>query len=232
MAAEAIGGPAPVAAADSDPIRIGESNASSSGSTQTSLVTRSPRGLEVRSGTDFTVAVDGPYGILGTSAQASGLGVLGQNEVYATEGWLGGPDTGVRGFSPLMAGVAGETSNPNGMGVIGINTPQKVTGMLASGPIAVFGGAPLDTSHHGLQVAGRVAFIDRSGTLTVAAGASSVSTAAPALTATTTVLATLQTNRPGVWIQAAVASRATGRIPVYLNKKVTAATKVAYLILN
>ena len=46
------------------------------------------------------------------------------------------------------------------------------------------------------------------------------------------VLATLQTNRAGVYIQAAVANPATNKITIYLNKKVPAATKVAYFILN
>ena len=46
------------------------------------------------------------------------------------------------------------------------------------------------------------------------------------------MLATLQTNRAGIYVQAAVASPASGKITIYLNKKVTAATKVAVIILN
>ena len=74
-----------------------------------------------------------------------------------------------------------------------------------------------------------------SGLLNIAAGRSSVSTAVPALRAArpvSTVLATLQTNRAGVYIQAAVANPRTGRITIYLNRRVTAATKVAYFVLD
>jgi len=46
------------------------------------------------------------------------------------------------------------------------------------------------------------------------------------------VLATLQTNRVGLYVQAAVPNSSQGTVTVYLNKKVTAATKVAWFVIN
>jgi hypothetical protein len=52
----------------------------------------------------------------------------------------------------------------------------------------------------------------------------------PGVTAASYVVATLQTNRPGVWIQAV--TPAAGKITIYLNKAVTGATVVGYLVIN
>jgi len=96
----------------------------------------------------------------------------------------------------------------------------------------VWGRVPHDLYHFGLLSTGRAIFPAASGLPTIAKGKSSVSAAIPALIPTTAVLATLQTNRAGVYIQAAVASSASGKITIYLNKKAMAATKVAYFILG
>jgi hypothetical protein len=100
----------------------------------------------------------------------------------------------------------------------------------------VWGFAPLGINQYAVYGQGRVGFPGRSGFLTIAAGRSSVSTTMEGgpgvLGALSKVLATLQTNRAGVYIQAAVANPATGRITIYLNRRVTAATKVAYFILD
>jgi hypothetical protein len=77
---------------------------------------------------------------------------------------------------------------------------------------------------------------ERAGLLTIAKGKSSVSTNVAAIGASgpmpTMVLATLQTNRAGVYIQAAVLDPAASKVTIYLNKKMSAATKVAFFVLN
>jgi hypothetical protein len=97
--------------------------------------------------------------------------------------------------------------------------------------------APHDLDHWAFCAIGRAAFPTRSGLLTIAKNTSSVSATVMPIAAggpagASMVLATLQTNRAGIYIQAAVASPATNKITIYLNKKVTAATKVAYFVLN
>jgi hypothetical protein len=72
----------------------------------------------------------------------------------------------------------------------------------------------------------------RSGVVTVAAGKSSVTQTAVALTSASLVLATLQQNLSGVYVRAAVPNIAGKSFTVYLNKTVTAPAKVAWFIVN
>ena len=233
-AVRAVAAPAGVAAADHDALKIGETNTSS---TETILQAFSSGGLSASSGAGDGLrgssSVGAKSGVYGYSTNADGYGVFGRNTVSSTIGYLGGKGRGVYGFSPLAnnAAVHGEHSSPEGAAVVGINTATVAQGGLGLMSSGVWGGAPTDLNHWGLEIAGRVSF-SRAGLLTIAAGSSSVSTTRPALSPTTMVLATLQTNRAGVYIQAAVASSASGKITIYLNKKVTAATLVAYFILG
>jgi hypothetical protein len=233
-AVRAVAAPAGVAAADHDPLKIGETNTSSA---ETILQAFSSHGLSASSGAGDgfrgSSSVGDKSGVYGYSTNADGFGVYGRNTALRTIGYLGGKGSGVYGFSPVAnVAVKGESSSPGGAAVLGINTATGAQGGLGLRSSGVWGGAPTDLNHWGLEIAeGRVSF-SRSGLLTIAAGSSSVSTTRPALSPTTMVLATLQTNRAGVYIQAAVASPAAGKITIYLNKKVTAATKVAYFILG
>jgi len=176
----------------------------------------------------------GKAGALGMTSAADGCGVQGRNTVSHTCGYLGGAEYGVYGTTPVAgaAAVAGEHADPNGVAVSGTNTAFGSTGALGSRGIALWGRAPHDLDHFGLFVTGRTIFPTCSGFLTIAKGSRSVSAAKPALSGDTLVLATLQTNRAGVYIQAAVASPRTGRITIYLNKTMPAATKVAYFVLD
>ena len=181
----------------------------------------------------------GKAGVLGQTTNNHGFGVQGRNTVTKTYGYLGGNENGVYGASAVQgeAAVKGEHSAPTGVAVYGSNTASNAVGGFGAGGTGVFGQAPLDLDHWALTAIGRAAFPARSGLLTIAKNMSSVSATVTALAASgpagpSMVLATLQTNRAGVYIQAAVANPATGKITIYLNKKVTAATKVAYFILN
>jgi hypothetical protein len=230
----AVTAPAGVAAADHDALKIGETNTSS---TETILQAFSSHGLSAASGAGDGLrgssSVGDKSGVYGYSTNAAGYGVYGRNTARGTFGYLGGKGRGVYGFSPVAnnAGVHGEHSSPGGAAVVGINTATVAQGGLGMAYSAVWGLAPNDLNHWALEIDGRVSFT-QSGLLTIAAGKSSVSTTRPALNPATMVLATLQSNRAGVYIQAAVASPASGKITIYLNKKVTAATKVAYFVLS
>jgi hypothetical protein len=82
-----------------------------------------------------------------------------------------------------------------------------------------------------LVVFGKAAF-SRSGILTVRAGHSSATQAGVALTNASLVLAMLQQNRAGVFIQAAVPDVRHKSFTVNLSKAVPASTKVAWFIVN
>jgi len=142
----------------------------------------------------------------GTAPSDQAIGVQGE-----------GTKGGVWGFSTPGIGVSGFTNSGEGVHAESLSGTALVAVSHAGG--------------HAIAAHGPVIF-DSAGLLTIAAGKSSISKAVGALSATSMVLATLQTNRSGVYIQAALASRASGKITIYLNKKVTAATKVAYFILD
>ena len=236
-AVRAVAAPAGVAAADHDALKIGVTNTSSK---ETALDAPSSGGLRVVSvpgdGIQGASQASGKSGVLGYHAHASGNAIWGHNTASGARGGLGSGSRGVYGLCPSKegAGVRGDNTHPDGSAVFGYNSAHQLAGALGMGSLstALYGSAPFDAEHWALVVDGRAAF-SRSGLLTVAKNKSSVS-AAPVgvITTSTTVLATLQTNRAGVYIQAAVASSASGKITIFLNKKVTAATKVAYFILN
>ena len=234
-AAQAVGAPVKVAAADGDPLTIGRTNSSSS---ETILQVSSSTGLSAWStggdGLAGGSSLPDKSGVYGYSTSANGHGVWGRNMANDTNGGLGSGTRGVYGSCAASDGIAvmGESSHAEGVAIQGWNHAASTNGGFGASNVAVFGYAPTDRNHWGLDISGRVSFSDRSGLLTIAANRSSISTAVPALTAGSMVLATLQTNRAGIYIQAAVANPATGRITIYLNKRVTAATKAAYFVLD
>jgi len=176
----------------------------------------------------------GASGVHGITSHAAGYGVYAENVASGNIGHLGSADHGVFGSSASEGAqaVTGEHSQPTATAVLGVNTATGVRGALGAGDSGVLGFAPTDLAHHGLNVSGRVAFADRSGTLTVAKNKSAASVSVAALSSASKVVATLQANRTGVYIQAAVPYPGAGKITVYLNKKVSSATKVAYFILD
>ena len=234
-AVRAVAAPSGVAALDHDPIKIGEQNF---GATETQLIVPGSHGFTALSaggdgirGGSSGAAKSGVYGY---SDNADGFGVFGRNTPSTAAGYLGGKGVGAYGFSSTAAeaAVKGQHSNNTGYAVFGQNTAGQSMGALGWGPFALAGWAPVDTAHAALVVLGRNSF-SRSGLATIAAGSSSVNVNGIAgLGATSMVLATIQTNRPGVFIQAAVPIPASNRITIYLNRTVLLATKVAYFILN
>jgi len=233
-AAQALAAPTTVRAANGDPLKIGQSN---TGSNETFLDAPSSNGLRtvsaVGDGIQGASAAGGKSGVFGINTHATGNAVWGHNGASGARGGLGAGHRGVYGYGMTAQGVGvrGETEHAGARAVEGLNTATNTYGAFGYGVIGVYGRAPSDLGHLGLTVAGRVMF-DRSGVLTIAKNKSSVSTSVPALSADSMVLATLQTNRAGVYIQAAVASPASGKITIHLNKKVTGSTRVAWFVME
>jgi hypothetical protein len=70
----------------------------------------------------------------------------------------------------------------------------------------------------------------RSGKTYLLSGRSYKDVSIPGVTSASYALATLQSNRSGVYVQSVVPT--TGKIRIYLNKKVTAKTYVAYFVID
>jgi hypothetical protein len=228
LAADQLARPLAARATDGSPVLLGQSN---NATAATEIVTNAADALRVQgraigvdgrttgTTTEETMFQDGVIGVAGRvqgptgfgialyGEGANGCGVLGQGGHCGVHGY--GVKAGVEGKSMAGAGISGNTQD--GVGVeAGVFPGGSGLALRADGPVV----------------------FSRSGLLTIAAGKSSISKAVPALSATSMVLATLQTNRAGVYIQAAVASPRTGRITIYLNKTMPAATKVAYFVLD
>ncbi len=171
-------------------------------------------------------------GVYAFNSNKDGYGAYGENVPAATFGYLGGRQYGVYGRAggPALAGLMGEHTG-QGWGVAGTNKSTKCSGALGGAYGVVAGAEPQRIA---LAVEGRVMF-GLSGVLTVASGKSSATQGGLTggfLTPATAVHATLQTNRAGVYVQAAVPNESKGTVTIYLNKKVAAATKVAWFIIE
>jgi hypothetical protein len=231
LAAEQLARPLEVQAADDDPILVGHSYEATG---TTGIVNKTTdadvfsvqgtAGIGIKATSIKAPAIacgcEDACAVIGESThwiavQGNSLGILPSDVGTGVQG--NGTQCGVDGRSDEGFGVSGSTKSGEGV---------HADSMSGTALVAVSHGSGV-----ALKADGPVVF-SRSGLLTVAAGKSSISKAVGALSATSMVLATLQSNRAGVYIQAAVASRASGRITIHLNKKVTAATKVAYFILN
>jgi hypothetical protein len=196
----------------------------------------SHNGVYGQSGTTFSVVFTasgvhgitdsaGGAGVLGENASVSGAGVLGESLGAGGVGVSGtaaggfgigvvgkGGDTGVQGSGGGI-GVQGIASGAGGIGVDGRSVSASGAGVLAENTA---GG-------DALVVSGTAAF-SRSGVLTVAAGKSSATQTGVALTSASLVLATLQQDRPGVWVRSAVPKLTASSFTVHLSKAAPART--------
>lgn len=152
------------------------------------------------------------YGVAGRTGSTERAGTLGDN-TGSGPGVLGesAAGTGVQGIShgAAVAGVSGDATASDGVGV-------RAT---ASG------------SGTALSVTGKMKF-SRSGTITIPAGASSITKSGVTLNTGSFVLATLQAYRAGVAVAAVVPDPVADSFTVYLTRAVTASTKVAWFIVN
>jgi hypothetical protein len=103
---------------------------------------------------------------------------------------------------------------------------------IAATGIPVLGGKGVAAGGNGaaLAVAGVAAFT-RSGAVTLGGRASSVIVAVPGgLTASSHVLATMQTNTGTIGVRAAVPNTATGKVTIYLTGTAPKGTKIAWFV--
>ena len=162
----------------------------------------------------------------GTAAGGVGYGMWGSHA---------GSGTGVAGSTPAGAG---------GTGVFGVGTtgvygtsqdasPCGVRGTVDSPPGQSGAGVIAENLSGGtaLQVLGEASF-SRSGTVTVPAGKASAAKSGISLTAASLILATIQGNVPGVYVQGVtVITGSAGSFTVHLNRAAPAKTTVAWFVL-
>jgi hypothetical protein len=159
-------------------------------------------------------------GVQGSHA-GSGVGVLGAAaSTTAGIGVQGSGPTGVFGLG--LVGVHGTAQGAAAIGVRGTGTSPTGAGVVAENTA---GGTAL-------QVNGTASFT-RSGTATVPARRSSATVSGIALTSAGLVLATIQGNLAGVYVQGVtIVTGSPGSFAIHLNKAVPASTKVAWFIVN
>ena len=221
-AVHALAGPARVLGADGDVAKVGQNNIG------TNATAFGSTGGDGAVGSSQTAIKSGVYGV---NTNGGGYGVFGRNTANHNYGHLGGPTDAVAGRCELSgrSGVYGVNTNSDGWGVFGRNEPGGLLGWLAGAGVAVHGEAPWPTL--ALRVIGRVGFT-RSGVVTVSAGKRSVKKTGIPLAASSLVLATIQQDRVGVYVEAAVPSVAGSYFTIYLNKNVASATRVAWFVLG
>jgi hypothetical protein len=193
------------AAATSIPLNINEDNAS----TLPTTITAGGAGDVFAATTTSAAPATAIYGL-----SSHGVGVKGQS----------GDTSGVVGSTNAAAGVVGLSSTGTGlMGVVGNSVPAVIPGVAVHGYVA-------SQTQVGIRAHGRVQFPDRSGTAVILPTRSSVARTVTGVTSGNYAIATLRTNRPGVWVRAVVCS--ADRITIYLNTTVSAATSVAWVVLG
>jgi hypothetical protein len=277
LAAEALARPAPAAAANGDPVILGQQNDATSAtvitnSTDTQVALHcigtsssggvwgsSDIGTGVAGETNTGLGVFGRGGSTGigvrglaqqhaaVSGESGGDGVYGQSGNIRTsdstrtgvhgvtdsttagavwgENVGGGP--GVKGTASTGDGVGGITSS--GHGVIGLSTG---TGDGVAGASAGGTGVLAVGNKTALKVQGPAAF-SRSGVLTIKAGHSTATKTRIALTPASFVLATIQGNVAGVYVQGVtLVTRSPRSFTIHLNKTVSKNLKVAWFAVN
>jgi hypothetical protein len=183
-------------------------------------------------------------------AAAAGVGGLlaarlGRTDVAAaTAGTMQyGADNDAGTDQTILRSSSSETSflglnSGTGTGLYGESEGIGVFGF-TNGGVAGYGDAYLggtavkawavSTQGTALDMIGKARF-SRSGKTYLLSGRSYKDVSIPGVTSASYALATLQSNRSGVYVQSVVPT--TGKIRIYLNKKVTAKTYVAYFVID
>lgn len=158
------------------------------------------------------------YNLQGNRVNASMCATFFQSNSLNT-GWVFSDSGGNTVSSTCGVGgciaLAATTSSP---GAVGVDA------------VATGGGTALKVSGKS-SFTGATSF-SRSGVLTAPGGTNHVQKTGIALTSSSYVLATLQTNTPGVWVRAAVPDTASNTITVYFNTNAPAGAKVAWFVVN
>jgi hypothetical protein len=159
-------------------------------------------------------------GVQGSSQSSTASGVYGDGTYaggYGVAGRTNAPSLGVN--NQYAAGVLGEN----------IATGVGVWARSAHG-VALYADA-VNANAFALRANG-VSQFKRSGRPTILAGHSSVSRSSIRIDPGTLVLASLQQDRPGVYVRSTVPNAASDAFTIRLNKAVTSDTKVAWFLVN
>ena len=245
--------PSAVNAADTDPVLVGGTFTGSTVTTITTAATATAIAGHSVDGTGLLGASDDAVGVTDFTVPGHRTGVIGHVGTGAGMASNTG-EVGVYGFSDLSnssTGVWGDSTN--GFGVLGTG----FAGVYGLGRAAVVGDAgPTETGVYGfsgtgnppvppagvavqataatpaqiaLNVSGKTKF-SRSGRTAIARGQSAKRIVMPGVTSSSYIIATLQTRRLGVYVHAVVP--AAGYFTIYLNKSLTAAVAVGFLVIN
>jgi hypothetical protein len=210
-AVASLGAVAPVAAADNGTFTLGQSN----DATLVTLLTTTSS-----AGTGLAVTTTGSgVAILADSTTGVGVQAVGRIGVYAHGNAAG----------PAAWTIYGLYARVDTVG----NGPAIVAEHATSGPTpintAIFANVS-SPAHHGIHAQGGIKLPDRSGKAKIAANKTSVSIAVAGITSANFAVATLATNKSGVYVRAVVC--ASNKITVYLNAKSSTATYVSWLVLG
>jgi hypothetical protein len=190
----------------------------------------STSGTGVKGETDVQ---SGGYGVYGNNT-GSGDGVFGQGHV----GVHGQGVDGVYGEGSIggVVGVTNDGAGVNGLGLTsgngvegdgaGAGVVGKTLSATGTGVSATNGGFAGATA---LKATGKTSF-SRSGKLTVPAGTSSATKSAISLSSTSVVLATIQGNQAGVYVQGV--THTTTSFTIHLSKNTTADLPVGWFVVN
>lgn len=162
----------------------------------------------------------GVYGRTGRGLEG-GYGVYG----YARTGVWGDGDIGVlgRGVTEHGVGVEGDALGEHGVGVYGVT-------LATTGGVGVCAVAP-HAGSAALEVQGSAVF-SSAGRAVVPAGADLITVTGPAIGAASMVVATVQQDKPGVAVRAAVPDPAAGSFTVHLTRSSPTETAVAWFVIN
>jgi hypothetical protein len=209
---------------------------SSTSSSLPSLVSQSTGGKVgvVGLGANFAPAgyPDG-VGVLGDNPDVAGVGVWGRSAQGSAI--LGESDTG---YGLEAYGAVGVYASGGAVGVIGdVDLATGVQGWTGAAVapdsgvnVGVWAGA--ENGRTALKVQG-VVRMSRSGRVSIGSTKSSVVVTVPGgLSSTSLGFATLQTNRAGYYVQAVGNNTTTSQITIYLNKALTTATFVSWLVIG
>jgi len=211
LAASAIAGSLPAAAAVGDNLILGRGfHDGFNESPDATQLNGTTNGMTV-----FAAVRDGS-GLAIEGFSTTGTGVLAVS---------GDNGTGLDARSTNATAAIGSSFTGSGVyGFVGSTVAPPLTGP-AAGVVA----RAVDPSRLALRVMGRASF-GFSGKATILANTSTVVITRAGVTAASLIIATPRTNRAGVFVQSAVP--AAGKFTIHLNKKVAAATDVAYMILG
>jgi hypothetical protein len=232
-AARSVAAPTSVAAADHDPLRIGEVN---TGAAETVLIVGASNGLGVRSdggdGIRGSTSAWEKSGVYGYSDSLEGFGVTGRNIPTGSYGYLGDHDSSVYGYREHPgfwgAAVEGRAVGDKSAGVIGRNG-VGTGGSLGTPRAGIEATAQPDRM--ALVVDGRAGF-SQSGVALIGAGKRSARVWVDPLTVGSFALAAIQGYVSNLFVVGVTVLPSAKAIRIYLNRNAPSAVRVAWLVLE